>query len=381
MSESEVENCFGDWSDSNQSLQLRTTGMSLNLGTTDTVRREGDPLPEITTSATASLHVLTILDGKFFEIILDKSNENNVVAKCKKCDPDLRSEVKGHRLSSSNYVYHLKRKHGQEGYNEYREYLQEKKYKYSDGEGDCSNGGYESGRSKGFVKHVKICQPVFEEKITRFLIHSMIPFRVVENECFADLLKSIGILGLKIPSRKNVVRKAEVLFKNNNDNLRVSLKDVNFVCTSADIWSGKKRSFIGVTVHWINAKYTRQSAALACRRFKNSHTYDRIATLLEEIHLEFGLSAHKIVATVTDNGANFVKAFKLFGVDKKAILTTCDGDIFPDDLHVAVEGQCAPVDLSSESDADFNITEEEENFTKIFFSAKYFSEEIDVHFH
>ncbi|XP_046402876.1 uncharacterized protein LOC124168657 [Ischnura elegans] len=96
------------------------------------------------------------------------------------------------------------------------------------------------------------------------------------------------------------------------------LKAASYVSTTADIWSTKTRSFLGVTAHWIDEQtLMRHSAALACRRFCSPHTHDKIAEMLEDIHLSFGLSAGKIVSTVTDNGANFSKAFKIFGVDLK----------------------------------------------------------------
>jgi len=47
----------------------------------------------------------------------------------------------------------------------------------------------------------------------------------------------------------------------------------------------------------------------ACRRFQGTHTYDRIAKvgLLYDVNDElFNPDEHKIVATVTDNGANLV---------------------------------------------------------------------------
>lgn len=59
---------------------------------------------------------------------------------------------------------------------------------------------------------------------------------------------------------------------------------------------------------------TRGSAAVACRRFSGVHSYDKIAEMLEGINQEMGLSYRKIVATVSDNGSNFVKCFKEFGI-------------------------------------------------------------------
>lgn len=66
----------------------------------------------------------------------------------------------------------------------------------------------------------------------------------------------------------------------------------------------------------------RVSVALACQRFKGTHSYDRITDLIQKINTAFGLSAKKLVASVTDNGSNFVKAFRTFGVQPTNI--TCE---------------------------------------------------------
>lgn len=55
--------------------------------------------------------------------------------------------------------------------------------------------------------------------------------------------------------------------------------------------------------------------AIACKRFPGTHSHTAIADVLVEIHASFGLNNNNIIATVTDNGSNFVKAFKVFGID------------------------------------------------------------------
>lgn len=87
-----------------------------------------------------------------------------------------------------------------------------------------------------------------------------------------------------------------------------------FVSTAADIWSARTRSFFGLTLHTINDDFCRENYVLACKRFFGRHTYDAIAEMFLQIYSNYNLSIEKIVTTVTDNGSNFIKAFKEFGL-------------------------------------------------------------------
>lgn len=115
--------------------------------------------------------------------------------------------------------------------------------------------------------------------------------------------------GKTVMCRKTLVQNIENEFAVMKNSLTETLMNVSNVCTTADLWTAHNRSFLGMTCHWIEENtLERRSAALACARIKGRHTFDVLAAKISEIHAEYKLQ-HKVRATVTDNGNNFVKAF------------------------------------------------------------------------
>lgn len=67
---------------------------------------------------------------------------------------------------------------------------------------------------------------------------------------------------------------------------------------------------MGVCVRYIDPNtLERKYHLLAARRMKGSHTYDKIAKILNEINTEYKIE-DKILSTTTDNASNFDKAFR-----------------------------------------------------------------------
>lgn len=152
-----------------------------------------------------------------------------------------------------------------------------------------------------------------DKLIASFIVEEMLPINTVDSPTFRKILSKIPIVGDRQPwsdCKTFTCYMDECYLKMEND-LKNAFESLPHVSTTADIWSSHNRSFLGITAHWINQlNFNREKAGLACKRIKGRHTYV-VGLEMEQIHSAFGLS-HKITATATDNGSNFVKAFKMY---------------------------------------------------------------------
>jgi KRAB domain-containing zinc finger protein len=162
-----------------------------------------------------------------------------------------------------------------------------------------------------------VTQARMDELITKFVIEGVLPLSIVSLQAFKEM-----IIGLQ-PNRSvmsRAVLRTRIMNKMNNlkGKLIDILREQQFLATTADCWSAFGKSYMGVTVHWIDrGSFERKSACLALRRMKGKHTYDVIANALQQIHKEFAIEG-KILRTTTDSGSNFVKAFHVFGEHKQS---------------------------------------------------------------
>ena len=103
------------------------------------------------------------------------------------------------------------------------------------------------------------------------------------------------------------------------------LEKIDIVCITVDAWTAHHRSYLGMTAHWIDPHtLNRHKASIACTRITGRHTYDVLASKIEQVHASYNL-AGKVCATITDhNRSNFVKAFTVFSDSASANRTTED---------------------------------------------------------
>lgn len=156
-------------------------------------------------------------------------------------------------------------------------------------------------------------QALFDKNVINYIVKSTKLLHTVDDLNFIKLCQDLDS-SVKVMSRRTLGRKIKEDCISVTERLVQMFQNIKFICTTADIWSTKHRSFMGVTAHWIDENFLqRHGAVLACKRFKGTHDYIRIANLLFEINMQYNLDSKQIVSTVTDNERNFVKTFQEFG--------------------------------------------------------------------
>ncbi|XP_043097798.1 E3 SUMO-protein ligase ZBED1 isoform X2 [Puntigrus tetrazona] len=146
--------------------------------------------------------------------------------------------------------------------------------------------------------------------VFNFIVEDVQPISILEQPGFRKLIEALS-RGKKVMCRNAFITRLEVAFSKMKGELKAKLDKVQTLCTTADVWSVQDRSYFGMTCHWLEDSLERKSAALACTRIPISYTCETIIAKIQEIHSSYNIES-KVQATVTDNGNNFVKAFKEF---------------------------------------------------------------------
>ncbi|XP_060742575.1 uncharacterized protein LOC132856807 isoform X2 [Tachysurus vachellii] len=237
----------------------------------------------------------------------------SIMMSCKLCLPK-NVEISAFHNSSSNLRKHVERKHPQKMKDYENCIAQRRKRK----ETPCSSNSSKQCRIdqviSGGAKQVP--QSTVDKLVINFICEGLQPFSVVEQPAFKTLINTLQP-GATVMSRPTVRLRIQEAAMHVKKAITARLSKVEFVSTTADCWSVRQGSYIGVTCHWIEEEtLERKSVALACKRLRGHHTFDILASSLDEIHSQYHIR-DKIVRTTTDSGSNFLKAFKVFGVPEE----------------------------------------------------------------
>ena len=230
-------------------------------------------------------------------------NEKNITVRCKLCvGRKLLSTAKN---TTSNLLKHLEKVH-----NDVK--LVEKYNVPVPDDDDRTDPPAAKQQKLDFTKG-GMTQRELNMLVAEHVVEDMVPLSTVDSPSFRKIIQKIPVRpDVKLPQRKGFTTWLDKEYVNMECKLKATLGEVNFVSTTADIWTANNKSFLGVTVHWISSTtLERHKAAIACKRIRGRHTFDLIGSEIEHVHSTYGLVG-KVVATVTDNASNFAKAFRVY---------------------------------------------------------------------
>ena len=134
----------------------------------------------------------------------------------------------------------------------------------------------------------------------RFMIQEMVPASFLESDAFVAFIKCLNS-GFKIPSRRTYMRNIKHKAEAGHTKLVELLSRVQFIATTADCWTSRNRSFLGMTAHWINeVTLKREKAVLACEELTMSHTHEVLADAMQKVYNAFQIET-KVKQTFTSN--------------------------------------------------------------------------------
>ena len=164
----------------------------------------------------------------------------------------------------------------------------------------------EDGLNSPKLKQAKINTPmpliqqVLDGYILDYITDSILALHHVDAPAFVKLISRLTGGRLLPRCRQTVAKQLEERFEVRKQKLKEKLANVAWVCTTADCWTSRRRSFLGVTVHWLEKDtLQRKGGCLALCVLSGKHTYDKLTTVLESINNELTLERRFVLLLQT----------------------------------------------------------------------------------
>lgn len=174
---------------------------------------------------------------------------------------------------------------------------------------------------KDSFKKDKFDQTTFEHHVVEFIVGADLPFLLIENEKFWDLVKYLnpGVTKFKADKFKQLVMKEF-------DKMQAQIKSFvqgieSRISFSTDVWtSPNSLSFMAVHAHFVDAEYKLNSLMLDFAMIPGSHTGERINTEFTNVVRESYQIDNKRQGPVTMDNASSNDTFfqgyaEDFGID------------------------------------------------------------------
>lgn len=146
---------------------------------------------------------------------------------------------------------------------------------------------------------------------------------------------------------------------------------------TSDVWSRSNRSFIAVSVHYINPENGKiETKFIACERFYGSHNNEAVAKKLNSIFNKYGI-ASKVKFITTDGAGEYICAMARFGDNYQSLaplMNLSEEDIIDNDSLIDEEIS----DVQTIPAHEYDHTHYEEETELLFTVNEILTENLDV---
>jgi zinc finger BED domain-containing protein 1 (E3 SUMO-protein ligase ZBED1) len=162
-------------------------------------------------------------------------------------------------------------------------------------------------------------QKKLDNSLMKLFIKDLQPFSVVEDTGFKEFVNMLNP-GYKIPNRHSISKTLipAAYEKCVNEVKETISNELVTACLTTDCWTSRdNKSYIAITVHFIDNNFNLKSILLSCHSLIENHTSENLAEQINKTLNAWNLK-NKIVFSVSDNAYNIQNAlaqlkFKHFG--------------------------------------------------------------------
>nr|XP_046483723.1 E3 SUMO-protein ligase ZBED1-like [Neodiprion pinetum] len=144
-----------------------------------------------------------------------------------------------------------------------------------------------------------------------------LPLNTVEKTGFNYLIKTVAPL-CKIPARKTMTYMIDDKYDVLSSQLKLKIEEVEALSLTADVWTDphNSQSYMGLTGHFIHENKM-MSIVFGVSALTEPHNSEYLAHVITMMADKWNIKSDKVIAFITDNGANIVKAVTIvYGKNK-----------------------------------------------------------------
>lgn len=152
---------------------------------------------------------------------------------------------------------------------------------------------------------------IINKLVLGVIVKGQRPFSMVEDSAFIDLLHYLEP-GYACPGRTYFTKAVDVKYNEVVEKMSVMLAGAQYISITTDTWTSlATESYLTITVHYIDDKWSLISRILGTMLLEDRHTGQNLSQWILEMLTKFGVDPSKIVAVVHDNAANMVSAMQV----------------------------------------------------------------------